>query len=349
MAARAVILSAVLLLCQGCQPGSRDFRHQYYAFGTLVTIDFYNVDSRSNDAAIASIEARIKYIDRNWYPWRERTDAGPGELQRINAAIAAGTSIEVTPMLADLLRRASALELASGGKFNPAIGHLTELWGFNDMASLRASPPAAADVRNWLSASVSSASLEWHGNRLRSNSPKLLLDLGGIAKGSILEQFRQISHDAGIDNAIIDLGGDLTVLGGVRGRSAKIGIRSPRSDGILAWLEVGDGETVVTSGDYERFFEYRGRRYQHVLDPRSGYPVEHTISATVVHEDAVLADAAATALLVAGPGEFDQLCASLGLADALIVGASGDLRLTRGMEKRLNWTETQHALPDNTM
>jgi FAD:protein FMN transferase len=347
--ARSVILSAVLLLCLGCQPASRDFRHQYYAFGTLVSIDLYDVASRANDAAIASIEARIKYIDRNWYPWRERSDEGPGELQRINAAIAAGSAIEVTPMLADLLRRATALEVESGGKFNPAIGHLTELWGFNDMASPRAAPPDEADVRNWLSASVSSTSLEWDGNRLRSNSRNLLLDLGGIAKGSILEQFRQILQDAGIENAIVDLGGDLTVLGNVAGRAARIGIRSPRSGGILAWLEVADGETVVTSGDYERYFEYQGRRYQHVLDPRTGHPVRQAISATVVDKDAVLADAAATALLVAGPGEFEQLCASLGLVDAMLVGASGDLRLTRGMEKRLNWNEDERALPDNTM
>ena len=146
-----------------------------------------------------------------------------------------------------------------------------------------------------------------------------------------------ILRDAGIENAIIDIGGDLTVLGHINGRPARIGIRSPRSDDTLAWLDVMDGETVVTSGDYERFFEVGGRRYQHILDPRNGYPVAHTISATVLHQDPVLADAAATALLVAGPGAFEELCAVLGVDEALIVSASGDLRLTQAMEKRLNW------------
>ena len=93
----------------------------------------------------------------------------------------------------------------------------------------------------------------------------------------------------------------------------------------------------MTSGDYERFFEHDGKRYQHVLDPRTGYPVEHTVSASVVHGDPVLADAAATALLVAGAAEFEELCLSLGLDTALIVTTSGDLRLTRAMEKRFNW------------
>ena len=331
MAYRAATFTLALLLFVGCESESQDFRHQFHAFGTLVTIDFFDVSPDSNAAAIAVIESRIKDIDANWYPWRE------GELQRINVAIAGRRSIEVSPLLAELLRRSETLERKSGGRFNPGLGRLTELWGFHDAANLRTLPPDDFAVQKWLSVSVSSSSLEWDGNLLRSKSPRVMLDLGGIAKGSILEQFVGVLRDAGVENAIVDIGGDLTVMGQIKGRSARIGVRSPRSDEVLGWLEVLDGETVMTSGDYERFFEHDGKRYQHVLDPRTGYPVQQTISASVVHKDAVLADAAATALLVAGAAEFDELCLSMGLEEALIVTASGDLRLTRGMEKRLNW------------
>ena len=331
MAHRAAILFLALLLCFGCDSESKDFQHQFYAFGTLVTIDFFDVSHNSNAAAIAAIEERIRIIDTNWYPWRK------GELQQINAAIARRQSIEVSPLLADLLRRGASLEQKSGGRFNPAIGRLTELWGFHDVTMLRTSPPDDLEVRKWLSLSVSSLSLEWDGNLLRSKSPRVMLDLGGIAKGSILEQFVSILREAQVENAIIDIGGDLTVMGQVKGRSARIGIRSPRSEDVLGWLELLDGETVMTSGDYERFFEHDGKRYQHVLDPRTGYPASQAISASVVHKDPVLADAAATALVVAGPAEFDELCGLLDLEEALIVSASGDLRLTRAMEKRLNW------------
>ncbi len=328
VARRAAIL--LLVHCLGCQPDAQDIRHQFYAFGTLVTIDFFDVSQPSNAAAIAAIEARIRDIDANWYPWRE------GELQRINAAIARRQSVEVSPVLADLLRRSTALAQQSHGRFEPTIGRLTELWGFHDATLLRTSPPADFEVQKWLSLSISSQSLSWEGNVLRSDSPRLMIDLGGIAKGSILEQFVAILHDAGVKNAIIDIGGDLTVIGQVNGRSARIGIRSPRSDEVMGWLDVLDGETVMTSGDYERSFEHDGKKYQHVLDPRTGYPVQHTISASVVHRDPVLADAAATALLVAGADEFEELCISLGLKDALIVSASGDLSLTAAMENRLN-------------
>ncbi len=329
MAYRAATFTLTLLLCFGCEFTSQDFRHQFYAFGTIVTIDLFDVSPDSNASAIAVIESRIKDLDTNWYPWRE------GELQRINSAIANRQSIEVSPLLAELLRRSEILERKSGGRFNPAIGRLTELWGFHDVTKLRAAPPNDLAVQKWLSFVVSSSSLEWDGNLLRSKSPRVMLDLGGIAKGSILEQFASVLRDAGIENAIVDIGGDLTVMGQVEGRSAQIGIRSPRSESVLGWLELLDGETVMTSGDYERYFEHDGKRYQHVLDPRTGYPVKHTISASVVHQDAVLADAAATALLVAGAADFDELCLSLGLEAALIVSASGDLRLTPMMEKRV--------------
>jgi thiamine biosynthesis lipoprotein len=203
---------------------------------------------------------------------------------------------------------------------------------------MRTSPPDDFAIQKWLSLGVSSASLEWEGDLLRSKSPRVMLDLGGIAKGSILEQFVSILRGAQVENAIIDIGGDLTVMGTVKGRPARIGIRSPRSDEALGWLEVVAGETVMTSGDYERFFEHDGKRYQHVLDPATGRPVEQTVAATVLHEDAVLADAAATALLVAGAADFDDICESMGLDEALIVSASGDMRLTGPMQKRLNWS-----------
>jgi thiamine biosynthesis lipoprotein len=330
VAYRAAIFVTTIILCIACEPASRDFQHQFYSFGTVVTIDLFDTSPAANETAISAIESRIKDIDANWYPWRE------GELQEINSAIARRQSIDVSPSLAELLRRAASLEERSGGRFNPALGRLVELWGFHDMTMPRTSLPDDFEIRKWLSLAASARHLEWDGDLLRSSSPRLMLDLGGIAKGAILEQLMSILEDAGVENAIIDIGGDLSVVGRVNGRSARIGIRSPRSEDVLGWLDILDGEAVMTSGDYERFFEVDGKRYQHVLDPRSGYPVEHTISATVVHIDPVLADVAATALLVAGAAEFEELCLSLGLETALIVTASGDLRLTQAMEKRLN-------------
>ena len=166
-----------------------------------------------------------------------------------------------------------------------------------------------------------------------------MLDLGGIAKGAILEDSVQILQGLEISNAIINIGGDLTVMGDVNGRPASIGIRSPAAETAIASVDIRAGETIVTSGDYERFVEIDGERYSHILNPRTGYPVEHTSAVTVIHSDAILADAAATALMVGGSAEFEQLTDALELEFALLIDTSGDLRLTPAMDLRLNWLD----------
>ena len=170
-----------------------------------------------------------------------------------------------------------------------------------------------------------------------------MIDLGGIAKGAILEDSVQILRELGVNHAIVNIGGDLTVLGDVNGRPANIGIRSPVAEKPLASLDVTGGETVVTSGNYERYVEIGGQRYNHILDPQSGYPVEHTVAVTVVHDDAMLADAAATALMVGGAEAFDALTQALDIDFALLIDASGDLRLTRSMDERLHWLQDEPA------
>jgi thiamine biosynthesis lipoprotein len=166
-----------------------------------------------------------------------------------------------------------------------------------------------------------------------------MLDLGGIAKGAILEDSVQILHELGVENAIVNIGGDLTVIGTVNGRPASIGIRSPTAETPFATVDVAAGETVVSSGDYERFVDIDGRRYAHILNPRTGYPVENSSAVTVIHNDAMLADAAATALMVGGPAEFDRLASALQLEFALLIDSSGDLYLTPAMDLRLKWLD----------
>jgi thiamine biosynthesis lipoprotein len=324
----------------GCET-RRDFEQQSYAFGTLVTLRIYDARREQYAAAIEELQSVYQRIDRDWYPW-PKPDAGePGELMRINEALGAGRSIEVSTDLAELIRRTAELEARTGGRFNPAIGRLTELWGFNDLGRVDWRPPSTADVERITAEAPGSARLSWQGNRLSSSSKAVQLDLGGIAKGALLELSARILAEHDIANAVIDLGGDLVVLGNVHGRAARIGIRSPREPGVIGWIEARPGEAVVSSGDYERYFEFGGRRYAHIIDPATGYPATEAAAVTVVHDDPALADAAATALVGAGASDFDQTCESLGIKFALLIDSSGELRLTAGLAKRVNWTGKQ--------
>jgi thiamine biosynthesis lipoprotein len=329
-------LLVAAILCGACEQ-SVDREQELFAFGTIITVRAYQTNDEQFSNAIVALEQRYSVVDVDWYPWPRSDSLPKGGLIEVNQAIANGRTILVEPSLATLIRRASAFEQQSDGLFNPATGQLTRLWGFDDLATKPESLPDPAKIQALLDAGLHTRSLQWQGDSLRSASRDIALDLGGIAKGAILAFSVDILLEHGIQNAIVDIGGDLTVVGRVNGRAARIGIRSPSGSGVAGMLAVNDGETVATSGDYERFFEIDGRRYQHILDPRTGYPVEHTASVTVVHTDPLLADAAATALLVGGPMEFDEICRKLAISDALLIDSSGDVRLTPTMRKRVKW------------
>ena len=129
-------------------------------------------------------------------------------------------------------------------------------------------------------------------------------------------------------------GGDLRAIGRRGPRAWRIGIRAPRDTRILAAIETGGDDAVFTSGDYERYFDYQGRRYHHILDPRDGYPTQGLASVTVLHANAGLADAAATALLVAGPEAWPAMARALGVEAVMVVNADGTPEVTAAMQPR---------------
>jgi len=326
-------LLALAVLSTACAPEERDYQHDFHTFGTIVSVSFFAVSEEENQTARESLETLFTGINSNWYPWT------PGELQRINDAIAAGQAIDVSDRLKSVILAATDYEIISRGRFNAGLGRVSELWGLHDLANPRTSLPDPAALASLLGTEPGLESLQWHGSQLSSRNTSVMIDLGGIAKGSVLVDCVAMLDLLGIDNAIINIGGDLVVMGQVDGRSARIGIRSPNDVVPVAGLDVNDSEAVFTSGTYERFIEIDDARYPHIIDPSTAYPVTHTASVTVVDDDPQRADAAATALLVGGADEFEDLVERLGLRYALLIDASGDTRLTPAMAERLHWID----------
>ena len=320
------------LLAASCGEARRDYQLDFYALGTEVTVSLFGVSDSQATRATDTLQSMFADVGHNWYPWL------PGELQAMNESLAEmRLPIDVSPRLATVIRRAAQIEILSVGRFNAGLGNLTELWGLHDVTNPPAALPDPSEIEARIKDGVGAELLDWDGDQIVSGRTFLMIDLGGIAKGAILEDSVQILRELGVNHAIVNIGGDLIVLGNVNGRPASIGIRSPIAEKPLASLDVAGGETVVTSGNYERYIEIDGQRYNHILNPQSGYPVEHTASVTVVHDDAMLADAAATALMVGGAEEFDALTEAMNIDFALLIDASGDLRLTRSMDERLHW------------
>ena len=326
---RVFFFVALLLLVTGCEREQLHHR-QLIAFGTIVSLQFSGVDADAADQATTALETEYRRLEIDWYPWARDSS---GELVRLNAAIRDGRPFELSEQLQTLIVRAAEIEIASEGRFNAATGALTRAWGLHDLENPPTSKPDSSLLQSLVNSNLTLENLA-DTNR----NPLIEVDLGGIAKGAVLRLSAEKLRVLGIGNAIVDLGGDLIVLGRIGDRSAVIGIRGPDTDRALATLDVEDGEAVMTSGDYERFIEFDGKRYPHIIDPRNGQPVLHASSATVVHADPLLADAAATALIVGGIDEFDDVCRALGLKYAMLTSATGDQRLTSGMAERVEWT-----------
>ncbi|MGD8325090.1 MAG: FAD:protein FMN transferase, partial [Gammaproteobacteria bacterium] len=169
----------------------------------------------------------------------------------------------------------------------------------------------------------------------------LLIDLGGIAKGEVVDRLLDLFAAAGIENVLVNAGGDVRVRGRRGERQWTIGIQSPRADGLLGSITLNDGEAAFTSGDYERYFDSDEGRSHHLLDPISGRPATHTQATTVIAGNGALADAAATALFVAGPARWRRIAAALGIELALRVDADGHVEMTPAMRERVRMQGTE--------
>jgi thiamine biosynthesis lipoprotein len=326
---RAILSFGALALCAGCADQDAAVERAFPALGTLVTVEIHDAESSRADRAATEIQAYLGRIGIEWYAW------GEGELGRVNAALARGESAPVSAELAAPIGRAIEIRALSDGFFDPTVGLLVQAWGFHDAGAPPAAPPSAAWLAEWRAGAAARAALTVADGVVSAPGP-IKLALGGIAKGTALRDALRMLSDAGIRHALVDAGGDLAVIGSKLGRRWRIGVRDPRSDGIIGMVELESGEAVFSSGDYERFFDQDGQRFHHLLDPHTGKPVSHTAGVTVIHGDPEMADAAATALMAAGPDRFDALTARMGIRLALLVAADGEILTTDAMAARFD-------------
>ncbi|MDO9221477.1 MAG: FAD:protein FMN transferase [Thiobacillus sp.] len=306
-------------------------QQQSYVFGTLVEISVYGASEAEARAATAAVLARFDHLHRTLHAWQ------PSDLSRLNAALATGARATVTPELAAMLHDAQALAVQSNELFNPAIGGLIALWGFQaDTPQSRV--PDAATIAGWVKRQPRMGDLHIENNRVWSSNPAVQLDLGGYAKGRALDDAVAILKQHGIQNALVNIGGNVIALGQHGDRPWRVGIQHPRQAGTLTTLELRDGEAIGTSGDYQRYFEADGRRYCHVIDPRSGWPASGMQSVTVLvtgKQAGTHSDALSKPLFISGTARLADTAARLGVIDYLAVDANGQMHVSAAMRGRL--------------
>ena len=297
--------------------------------GTWVDMIHRPLDARSERRLQDELDASLRRYEVDYYAWAD------GELARLNTALAAGRSFEASGELTTLLARARVLSARSEAFFDPGVGALVEAWGFHTGDNPGREPPAEF-LADWAADPPGIADLRISGNRIAGDRA-LIVDLGGIAKGEVVDRLLERFSAAGARDVLINAGGDVRVLGSRGERGWTVGIQSPRDpEAIVGSIALRDGEAVFTSGDYERFFDTSTGRRHHLLDPRSGRPATHTQAVTVVAQDGVTADAAATALFVAGPRDWRRIAAALGIEHVLRIDADGTLEMTPAMRDRVS-------------
>ncbi len=334
MATRLIAIIAILLLasCEGKEPL---YQEQGYVFGTLVEVSVYGEPEPRAKRAVSDVMQEFQRLHDMLHAWK------PSELSGMNKAFAKGESDAVSPELVAILQDATQLSLRSQGLFNPAIGGLVQLWGFH-ADEFKPVLPDGKSVAKWVAANPQMSDIAIVRGRAESKNRFVQVDLGGYAKGYALDRAAELLRNRGIHNALINIGGNILALGRHGDRPWRVGIQHPRKSGALATLDLNDGEAIGTSGDYQRYFMLGKVRYCHLIDPRSGYPVQGVQAVTVLTSGTragVLSDADSKPLFIAGARGWRAAAAQMGVSDAMLVDGQGKIHITAELQKRIEFTD----------
>jgi len=243
------------------------------------------------------------------------------DVWRVNHA--GGAPVTVSDETAQVILAGLSFGGISGGLFDITIGRLSGLWNFKGTPSLPAAQEIAA-ARD----TVDSSKISLTGNTVQMADTDAWLDLGGIAKGYIADRLASFLKEKGVKGAVIDLGGNVILVGKKPGGNLwRVGVTKPFSESgeLLGTIETGEA-SAVTSGIYERQFESGGRIYHHILDPRTGMPVESdVVSATVIARSSMTGDALSTMFVLLGSSAAELLGSVPGFIGAIVVLDSGEV------------------------
>ena len=328
------LLLPILLMLQlaACQRPEIIHRTSGRVFGTVVDVSIYGGTPKNAAVASAAVLREFDRLHHKLHSWQ------PSMLTALNDAIARGEPFVADAELVALLQSATTLAERSDNLFNPAIGRLVRLWGFQSSTFERHDPPAV-QIRHWVDANPRMSDLRYAGYTISSTNQAVMIDLGGYAKGYALDRAALILRAAKVKAALVNVGGNVLAIGRPGARPWMVGVRDPRGDGTLASVALHDNEAMGTSGDYQRYFMKDGKRHPHIIDPRSGQTVDLVASVTVITSggtDAGLrSDGSSKPLFITGPAQWEAMAARMGLKEVLLIDANKRFLMTPAMRTRL--------------
>jgi len=276
-----------------------------------------------NDLAESVFEEmeRLEYIFSRSYP--------DSEISRVN--LRAGIApVAASGEVLHVIEQAISYSVLSNGAFDPTIAPLVDLWGFHGQEYRLPDPEEIKETLKYIN--YLSVNIDRENSEIFLPERNMALELGGIAKGYIVDSALEVMRRKGVTSAFINAGGDIGLIGTRPDGSAwRIGVRHPVDENKVIAVIPAAGGAVVTSGNYERTFEVDGVNYHHLLDPSSGYPANELSSATIVASTALAADALSTAVFVMGPVKGMQLIEELPGVEGILITVDLQVLVSSGL------------------
>ncbi len=338
--------AAAPVVANGAPRERQLFELERVCMGTRCTIAVLHDDAATVELAVNRAVAEIARLDAMMTTWTNSS-----EVARINAGAGGDGVVAVSAETFEVLDRSLWIARQSAGAFDITVGAFKGLWKFDEDND--GSLPRRADVLARLPL-VDYRGLVLDASRRTARLARAgqSITLGGIAKGLIVDRAVAKLRASGLTDFLVQAGGDMYAAGRRGDRPWRVGIQDPRAGGeharsadtSFALLPLEDS-AFNTSGDYERFVIQGGKRYHHILDPRTGYPVSHTRSVTVLAPTSFLADTLDTAVFVLGAERGMELIASVPGVEAVIVDAKNRVHVSPGLRGRLQLTREPTDAP----
>ena len=307
-------------IAQNSERKAKIVKRTQILLGTVVDIQVRDYDEQKAEDAITKAFAEVKRIDDLFTTYNEESPVW--KLNHSNDSI-----FTVDEEIYSILVLCDSLWRISEGSFDIAIESLIQTWGFDDKSP---DVPSNEKIKSALNESGWDKIRFVNEKRIR-RTEKAGLNFGAIAKGYAVDRAIEILKQAGINEALINAGGEIKSIG----NDWVIGVRHPREiNGIIKRIKL-NGLSIATSGDYENYFEKDGVRYHHILDPKTGYPSKGLQSVTIIHKHNSFADGLATAVFVMGKNKGIELIEELNDTEAMIIDDKGNVFYSSGFKKFL--------------
>lgn len=340
-----------LLLVTSCERNEGLVEHQIDVLGTFGQITLVGLAAKQANEVVRAIEKDLQALDDIGFTFEEH-----GELARLNEALANGRSMAVSDGMLELIKDAINLFDASGGLFNPAAGELTAFWEFKcDLEECGESPYpdevqrlVDREIAKITSRKPSIDDLIISGNKISSRNRQVRLEFGDMIRGLALDNAIEHLKSLGVENAMINIGGNVRTIGMRGDHDWWVGIPDAGGQHHIGSIENIDNQSVVTVRAFDKSIGKQGLVYRHIVDPRTGQQVRDIVSVTVMHDSALIANASAVTLHIAGIDDWKQVADSMDAHKILLITKDSTLYVSPAMADVIHWNqgvEFQYLVP----